>query len=95
LDSSIGFYHGIPLKNSLKEMNEYYYVCKEDLDKENTAIKIHHGTKLEKIRQHNFNWVVNHIGLKKQKNIAVHLTTAAQNPAMSHPVTRERFPYHK
>jgi hypothetical protein len=31
LDSSSGFYHGIPLKNALKEMNEY--VCKEDLDK--------------------------------------------------------------
>jgi hypothetical protein len=28
-------------------MNEYYTVCKEDLDKENTVIKIHRGTKLE------------------------------------------------
>jgi hypothetical protein len=37
LDSSSGFYHDIPLKNSLKEMNEFYSdVCKEDMDNENT-----------------------------------------------------------
>jgi hypothetical protein len=73
LDSSSGFYHGIPLKNSLKDMNEYYNVCKEDLDKGHTVIKLHRGAKLEKLRQHNFNWVVNHIGLKNQKkHITVH-----------------------
>jgi hypothetical protein len=68
MDSSSGFYHDIPLKTPLKEMNEFYNVCKEDLDKENTIIWLHHGAKLEKSRQHNFNWVVNHIGLKYQKN---------------------------
>jgi hypothetical protein len=48
-------------------MSEYYNVCEEDLDKDNTVIKIHRGTKLEKSRQQNFNWVINHIGLKNQK----------------------------
>jgi hypothetical protein len=37
-------------------------------DKENTIIRLHHGAQLEKFRQHNFNWVVNHIGLENQKN---------------------------
>jgi hypothetical protein len=55
LDSSSGLYHDIPLKNSLKEMSEYYNVCKEYLDKENTISKLHCGTKLEKFRRHNFN----------------------------------------
>jgi hypothetical protein len=58
--------------NSLKEMNELYNVCKEDLVKENTIIWLHRGAKLEKFRQHNLNWVVNHIGLKNQnKHISV------------------------
>jgi hypothetical protein len=47
LDSSSGFYHGKPLKNSLKEMNEFYNVCKEDLEKKNTIIQLHHGAKLK------------------------------------------------
>jgi hypothetical protein len=67
LDSRNGFYHDIPLKNSLKEMNEFYNICKEDLDNENTIIQLHRGAKLEKFRQNNFNWVLNHIGLKNQK----------------------------
>jgi hypothetical protein len=71
-------------------MNEYYNVCKEDLDKENNIIKIHCGT-----RQHNFNLVVNHIGLKNQKKISVYLTTAALNPVICHPLTKERFPFHQ
>jgi hypothetical protein len=67
LDSIGGFCHDIPLKNSLKEMTECYNVCKEDLDKENTIIQLHHSAKLEKLRQHNFNWVLNNVGLNNQK----------------------------
>jgi hypothetical protein len=67
LDSSSGFYHGIPLENSLKEMNEFYKVCKEDLDNENTITQLHGGAKLEIFGQHNFNWVINQVGLKNQK----------------------------
>jgi hypothetical protein len=67
LDSRSGFYNGIPLMNSLKEMNEFYNVCKEDLVKENTIIRLYRGAKLGKFTQHNLNWVVNHIGLKNQK----------------------------
>jgi hypothetical protein len=48
LVSSSGFYHGITLKTSLKEMNEFYNVFKDDLDKENTNIRLHRGAKLEK-----------------------------------------------
>jgi hypothetical protein len=44
-----------------------YNDCKEDLDNENTIIQLHHGAKLEKFRQHNFNWVLNHVGLNNQK----------------------------
>jgi hypothetical protein len=67
LDSISGLYHGIPLKNSLKEMNEFCNVCKEELHKENTIIRPHRGAKLEKIRQHNFNLVLNHIGFKNKR----------------------------
>jgi hypothetical protein len=85
LDSGSGFYHGTPLKNSMKEINEYYNVCKEDLDKENTVINIHRDTKLEKFRQHHFNWVANHIGLKILKKL-LHLMRSAQRKVSLSPV---------
>jgi hypothetical protein len=47
LDPSSGLYDGIPLKNSLKEMNEFYNVCKEDLNNENITIQLHCGEKLK------------------------------------------------
>jgi hypothetical protein len=67
LDSSSGFYHGVPFKKSLKEMNEFYNVCKDESEKQRTVARLHHGVKLEKYRQYNFHWVINHAGLNNQK----------------------------
>jgi hypothetical protein len=67
LDSISGFYRGITFKNSLKEMNEFYNVCKDESEKQRTVVRLHHGVKLEKCRQYNFHWVINHVGLNNQK----------------------------
>jgi hypothetical protein len=72
LDSISVFYHGVPFKNSLKEMNEFYNVCKDESEKQRTCVRLHRQVKLEKYRQYNFHWVINHVGLNnKKKHIIV------------------------
>jgi hypothetical protein len=53
-------------------MNDYYNVCNDDMENERTAIRLHHHTKLERFRQLNFHWVINHVGLiNKNKHLSV------------------------